>query len=302
MDSEKDILLLYNPKAGDTFFRFEIERFLETFGEMHSTIRIYRSESPGDMAKCLSRIRMEELGLVVVAGGDGTVNEVLQAMMERQATVPVGVIPAGTSNDVAHYLGMPTDYSQCIEVISRLNITRMNVGEVNGRYFLNRCGYGNLVSIYHSTSQEMKNTFGRLAYYANGMRAVPKTQPFWLKITTPDQVIEDEFIMFLVVNGEGAQIENRAFAVQAEDQKKGLQFIGIKNGSNLANRIMLMKSIRKLPKNQKSIVRFSADEFKIELPDNEILNDGSVIDGELGPTPPFTYKLHREALHVITNP
>ena len=94
---EKDILLLYNPKAGDTFFRFELERFLNVFGDMGCTVRIFRSQYIGDMAACIRRSNMDELGLIIAAGGDGTVNEVLQAMMEQPKRVPLGVIPAGCS-------------------------------------------------------------------------------------------------------------------------------------------------------------------------------------------------------------
>ena len=68
----KDILLLYNPRAGDTFFRFELELFLNVFGNMGSTIRIFRSQVVGDMAACIQRTNMEELGLIITAGGDGT--------------------------------------------------------------------------------------------------------------------------------------------------------------------------------------------------------------------------------------
>ena len=132
---EKDILLLYNPKAGDTFFRFELERFLNVFGDMGCTVRIFRSQYIGDMAACIRRSNMDELGLIIAAGGDGTVNEVLQAMMEQPKRVPLGVIPAGTSNDVAKYLEMPEDYGQCIEILCRMQQESMNVGEVNGRFF-----------------------------------------------------------------------------------------------------------------------------------------------------------------------
>lgn len=90
----KDILLLYNPRAGDTFFRFELERFLNVFGNMGSTIRIFRSQVVGDMAACIQRTNMEELGLIITAGGDGTINEVLQALMKSPTRVPLGVIPA----------------------------------------------------------------------------------------------------------------------------------------------------------------------------------------------------------------
>ena len=297
---EKDILLLYNPKAGDTFFRFELERFLNVFGDMGCTVRIFRSQYIGDLAACSRRSNMDELGLIIAAGGDGTVNEVLQAMMEQPKRVPLGVIPAGTSNDVAKYLEMPEDYGQCIEILCRMQQESMNVGEVNGRFFLNRCGFGNMVSIFQSTNQEMKNTFGRAAYYLKGVTQLPKAEPFHLKIRTPEITYEGEFIMFQVLNGEGAKIQNKAFTVDTTERDT-LEFIGIKNSSPLTNRRLLMQSIRKIPMHHKSVVRMKADEFEITSDQLPKSMTESYVDGEHGPGMPLKFRVHKNALQVITN-
>ena len=297
---EKDILLLYNPKAGDTFFRFELERFLNVFGNMGCTVRIFRSQVVGDMAACIQRTNMEELGLIITAGGDGTINEVLQALMKSEIRVPLGVIPAGTSNDVAHYLGMPEDYGQCIDVLLRMNMETMNVGEVNGTYFLNRCGFGNMVNIFQATNQDMKNTFGKAAYYMTGIAQLPKLESFPLKIQTGEKVYEDEFVMFLMLNGEGANIRNRSFQVDSP-QSDTLEFVGIRNSKKFVNRRLLLRSIHKVPQNPKYILRIHGDEFHITSSKIPQEMQNSYVDGECGPGMPLHFQLHRKALKVITN-
>lgn len=297
---EKDILLLYNPKAGDTFFRFELERFLNVFGNMGCTVRIFRSQYVGDMAECIRRTNMEEMGLIIAAGGDGTVNEVLQAMMEKNQRVPLGIIPAGTTNDVARFLEMPEDYGQCIEVLCRQQMEAMNIGEVNGRFFMNRCGFGNMVSISQSTSQDMKNTFGKMAYYMKGVTQLPATDSFHLRVRTADGEYEGEFIMFLVLNGKASRIQNHSFEVEdpVSDQ---LEFVGIRKGSSWANHWMLFKSIRKVPSNQKWVLRIKADEMEISSDDIPERMRVCYVDGEVGPEMPLKFTLHKNALQVITN-
>ena len=297
---EKDILLLYNPKAGDTFFRFELERFLNVFGNMGCTVRIFRSQNIGDMAECIRRTNMAELGLIIVAGGDGSVNEVLQAMTEKPQRVPLGVIPAGTTNDVARFLEMPEDYGQCIEVLCRQRMEDMNIGEVNGRFFMNRCGFGNMVSISQSTSQDMKNTFGKLAYYMKGVTQLPATDFFHLKIRSGDSEYDGEFIMFFVLNGKASRIQSHSFEVEDPAQDR-LEFVGIRKGSSFANHRMLLKAIRKVPTNSRYILRLKADELEITSEDVPEHMRVSYVDGEIGPEMPLKFTLHKNALQVITN-
>ncbi len=307
---EKDILLLYNPKAGDTFFRFELERFLDVFGKRNCTVRVFQSQSEGDMTECLKNTRLEELSMIIVAGGDGTCNEVLQAMMSRHIQIPIGIIPAGTRNNLAKFLEMPEDYGQCIEVLSRMRTNTINVGEVNGHYFIDRCGFGSLASIYHTTKQDVKNIFGKTAYYANGIRQIPRSEPFHLKLETEDQIIEDDFVLFLVINSNGAPYSGEAFGVEQKDRSSAdsqLEFIGIRNTKRFTNGRLLLRSIGRIPAESKAVVRIKADRLRItvsqsefarkELPENMVC----VIDGEPGPTAPFSFELHRNALTMLTN-
>lgn len=298
----KDILLLYNPKAGDTFFRFELENFLEVFSRSGSTVRIFTSQFEGDMGECIRNTHLNEIDLVIVAGGDGSVNDVVQAMMEydQPDRPPLGIIPAGTRNEIAKYLEMPEDYRQCIEILYRGRTEEVNIGEVNHRFFMNRCGFGSMINVFRNTSQEMKNTFGKIAYYFNGLFHRPKEQPFHLTIQTENESFEDDFIMFLVVNSDGSRMYHSGLPL-APDENRSLQFIGIKNASRFSNQKVLIRSLHKIPVRNRNIVRIKADTFDVCCDHLPAGMDTCFVDGEKGPDFPLHFSIHRKALQIITN-
>lgn len=295
---EKDILLLYNPKAGDTFFRFELENFLNIFGKSGSTVRIFTSQYEGDMAHCIDHTHLEEIELIVVAGGDGSVNEVIQTIMKKEYRPKIGIIPAGTRNSIAKYLEMPDSYIQCMEVISRGFTEEINVGEVDGKFFMNICGYGNMMDIYRKTSQEMKNTFGKMAYFVNCVYHLPKEMPFQVKVEANGEVYEEELILFMVINSDGFRIRK---AEKDLEEKRSLQFIGIKNKGKFTNRRNLIRSIWRIPKMGNNVISIISDDMIVSC---ENLPEGRktcFVDGEIGCQFPLHFSLHREALKIITN-
>lgn len=297
----KDILLLYNPKAGDTFFRFELENFVEAFSGAGSTVRIFKSRLPGDMGECIRSTNLSEIDLTVVAGGDGSVSDVVQAMMESDVRPTLGVIPAGTSNEVAKYLQMPERYDHCIEVLYRRHAEQLNVGEVNGRFFLNRCGFGDMMEIFQKTNQELKNTFGKTAYYFKALSYLSKTKPFTVKIEANGETVKEELVTFFVVNGESNRTKHGDFIAEPTGRDEKLRFVGIKKKSALGNRWRLMRTIRHIPTNGRNILIIESNQFRISSDGAEDNPRCCYVDGEAGPGLPLEFKLHHGAMNVLTN-
>jgi YegS/Rv2252/BmrU family lipid kinase len=117
----------------------------------------------------------------------------------------MGIIPAGTCNDFAESLFLPSDEWDCINVVAENDIAALDVGRVNGKHiFLSSCAAGMFVNISYTTSSQLKKSLGPLAYYFSALGEIPHIRSFPLRIETDEDVIEDDFLLFLLVNGSQA--------------------------------------------------------------------------------------------------
>jgi diacylglycerol kinase family enzyme len=117
-------------------------------------------------------------GTIVVAGGDGTINMVASACVEAER--PLGLIPAGTFNYVARNLGVPTEVSEAVSVIVNGGVRPVDVGEINGRIFLNNAGIGLYARMLERREQD-KRRFGRsrTVAFLSGMRSLLRPHPLY---------------------------------------------------------------------------------------------------------------------------
>ena len=110
--------------------------------ENNCDVSVFRIDKNTNLYEYLKDSEKEGVYGIVVAGGDGTVNRVVNVIMKNNINVPLGVIPAGTSNDFARHLKMPNNFSECIEKILAGNIQSVDVGKANDKYFVNICSAG----------------------------------------------------------------------------------------------------------------------------------------------------------------
>lgn len=296
---KKNIQLLYNPKAGDTLFKMKLDNFLKVFIEKGFEVRIYRSEGFGKMTEYLINTDLSNTEAVIVAGGDGTINEVVNALMNLEDKPALGVLPAGTCNDFAKSLGFDMDLDTCIEVLGQMNIKPVDVGEVNGHYFINVCGAGLFTNISQNVNVDMKNTFGKIAYYVKGAEQLPAFRPFHLKIESDGNIYEDDFVLFLVLNSEGAG--GIQLATGADLSDGFYDFVGIKSVPINDFTRLMVKLLKREHLADKAVLHLRSDNFKISS-DNIIDSfRESDVDGESGPNLPLDIKVHKSALNLIMN-
>ncbi|MCK8818052.1 YegS/Rv2252/BmrU family lipid kinase [Natroniella sulfidigena] len=296
----KKVKLVYNPMAGNRNFRYYLDQFVEKFQAAGYEIRIYRSAQQGDLITGVKQVIDQDYDLIVVAGGDGSVNEVINTMMEYQINLPLGIIPVGTANDFAAHLGMPADIEDCFDLILQEKIRQVDIGEANGRYFINVCAGGLLANVSHEIDLEFKNTLGKLGYYLKGIEQLPNFKPIPVQITTTEQVIHEDIYLFLILNGKSAggfkkigrnaSISDGQFdliAVKARPLHEiALLFVKIIQGEHLAD---------------ENIIYLQDDYFKISSLDRSCNSYFSDLDGEKGPQLPLEVTLHSQALKVVGN-
>src|SRR5699024_6269779 len=138
---------------------------------------------------------------VVVAGGDGTINEVISGIAEKDYRPKLAIIPAGTTNDFARALHVPKDIRTAIDVITKHSQVRsLDIGKVKGNYFINIAGGGDLTELTYDVPIKMKAAIGQLAYYIKGIEMLPFLKPVETRIEYDDKVFEGEIMMFLIAN------------------------------------------------------------------------------------------------------
>ena len=146
----------------------------------------------------------EAIDLMVVAGGDGTVNYVVNAMKRKGLDIPVGVIPAGTANDFARALGMSCEPLEAARQIASGSIDRVDVGCVNGLWFVNIFSFGIFTTTSQRTPDKRKLRIGKLAYIIEGVKEFRSMHAVPLEIEADGERFDLRSLMVLIFNGETA--------------------------------------------------------------------------------------------------
>jgi diacylglycerol kinase (ATP) len=166
----------------------------------------------GDATRFAREWAERGVAAVIAAGGDGTVNEVLNGLDGSQ--VPLGILPVGTANDFARQAGIPTDADHAMDVILRRKPRRVDTLELNGRRFLNVSTGGVGAEATADTPPEAKESLGMLAYAITGARKLRELAPRRALVTGPGFEHDGEFVLFAVGNarqtGGGVAITPRA--------------------------------------------------------------------------------------------
>ncbi|MGE5613674.1 MAG: YegS/Rv2252/BmrU family lipid kinase [Bacillota bacterium] len=200
----KKALLAYNPLSGNRVVPKKLDYIISRFLENGIIAIPYRldGEFGADFEKVLV---MDEYDSVVVSGGDGTINMVAGAMLAAGLDIPLGIIPGGTCNDFARSLNIPIDLKKSLDIILAGKTVKVDAGLINDeKYCLNTCAGGKFVDVSYNTSNELKKNFGPLAYYLTALGEVTALKTINLKLTTDDETVEGEFLLFLILNGKHA--------------------------------------------------------------------------------------------------
>lgn len=146
----------------------------------------------------------EQIDLMVAAGGDGTINFVVNAMKNKSLDIPIGVIPAGTANDFARALGMSFEPLEAARQIASGAVDRVDCGCVNGVYFVNIFSFGIFTTTSQRTPDELKHRIGKLAYLIEGVKEFRSMHAVPLQVVADGEAFDMNSLMVLVFNGETA--------------------------------------------------------------------------------------------------
>lgn len=195
----KQLLFLYNHHSGRGRIAQRKEQILSLFEAEGYAV----TAEPIDFARNPFDAH-PEVDLAVVAGGDGTLNYLVNCMMQRGKNLPLGVIPAGTANDFARAIGMAKDPVEAARQIATGMVERIDCGRVNDLYFVNVFSFGLFTTTSQRTPDEQKHRLGKLAYIIEGIKELRRMHKIPLQIKTAQGSFAFDALIALIFNGKTA--------------------------------------------------------------------------------------------------
>ena len=138
--------------------------------------------------------------VVIAAGGDGTLNEVVNGLVGHEFRPKFGIIPVGTTNDFARAIGVPRSIEEAADIICEGKTVPLDLGRANDTYFINIAGGGRITELTYEVPSKLKTVLGQLAYYLKGIEMLPSLHPTYVEIEYDGKLLQEEITMFLITN------------------------------------------------------------------------------------------------------
>ena len=196
----KKLLFILNPYAGQRKANKVLAEIIEIFNRADYEVTVYITAGQGD-AKEVAKNYAKTMDVIVCCGGDGTFNETAAGILESGIDVPVGYIPAGSTNDFANSLNLPADPLLAARMITLGNVRRLDMGSFGGRYFSYVASFGAFTRASYATPQSVKNALGHMAYLLSGISELSQIKAHTLRFELPDgRVLEDGYLFGAISN------------------------------------------------------------------------------------------------------
>ena len=222
MDKKK-LLFIFNPKSGKGQIKNQLLAIIDTFVKNDYEVTVYPTQNPGDAKEKIPRVAAE-YDRIVCSGGDGTLDEVVTGLMHCDADIPLGYIPAGSTNDFAQSLQIPGNMLQAAQTAVNGKLFPCDVGGFNEDYFVYVAAFGLFTDVSYQTNQRLKNIFGHVAYILESAKRLYDIPSYCLDVRVNGEHIKDEFVYGMISNsvsvgglknitGQDVQLDDGEFEV-----------------------------------------------------------------------------------------
>lgn len=193
------LLFVFNPRSGKGLIREHLVDIVDVMVKAGYEVTIYTTQAQGDAIKKIKE-EANNYDRVVCSGGDGTLDEVVTGMQQSEVNVPIGYIPAGSTNDFANSLGIPKDMVEAARVAVGDKPFPCDVGYFNGDTFVYVAAFGIFTEVSYKTPQQLKNVLGHAAYILEGAKQLHDIPSFTMQVEHDGEVFQDKFIFGMVTN------------------------------------------------------------------------------------------------------
>lgn len=195
----KKMLFIMNPFAGVKRANRHLTDILLMFTQAGYEVTTHMTLGRGDAA-AVAREKGKDVDLVVCCGGDGTLNETITGLLSAGADTPIGYIPAGSTNDFASSLKLPTNILKAAQTIVEGEPVSYDVGRFGDRYFSYVASFGAFTRSSYATPQNIKNALGHTAYVLSGITELSQIRNEHVKMEIDGQVVEGDFLFGAICN------------------------------------------------------------------------------------------------------
>ncbi|MGX5377720.1 diacylglycerol kinase [Ligilactobacillus sp. LYQ135] len=297
---QKRCRIIYNPTSGREAIKndlVEILNILERAG--YETSAFATTPEENSARNEAERAARTGFNLIVAAGGDGTINEVVNGIAGLKHRPKLGIIPAGTTNDYARALKIPRESPvEAAKVIAKGDSIKVDIGMAGQNYFVNIAAGGSLTELTYSVPSDVKSLFGYLAYFVKGAEMLPGMKQIDMHLEYDDGVFDGKASMFFVAltNSVGgfekiapdASLDDGMFTLMVVKTSNLLEmlqlFTRLLNGDHVNDpRILYVKTSKLVAK------PVNGEKMMINL------------DGEYGGDAPMTFKNLKQHLEIFAN-
>ena len=193
------MLFVFNPKAGKGKIKMHLLDIVDIFSSHDYEIIIRSTQAPRDAYE-KAKEYANSVDMIVCSGGDGTLDEVVTGIMEAESSVPIGYIPAGSTNDFANSLFMPKNMTKVAEMIMEEELYHCDIGRFNQKTFAYVAAFGLFTDVSYETDQDLKNVLGHVAYVLEGVKRLFDIKSYHMKVISDEVQAEDDFIVGMITN------------------------------------------------------------------------------------------------------
>lgn len=288
----KKVRFIYNPYSGENIILHELDKVMKLHQEKGYQVVPYRIQKDKEIDEAFDIID-KDYNYVLVAGGDGTVDSVVNAMMNRGIDLPIGILPVGTANDFGKFIGIPSDVTKACNQILESEPKAVDIGKINDKYFINVASSGLFTDVSQKTDLNLKNTIGKLAYYLKGIEEIPNFRRLKVHLKSKEVDFDGEMYLILVFNGQTAG--NFKLATRADVNDGYLDVIMIKAVPIIEILPLFIKILKGEHLDSDKVIYFKTDDILIESEEDIVVD----IDGEKGPDFPLRIRCIKGGIKVL---
>ncbi|MDW4387733.1 diacylglycerol kinase family lipid kinase [Staphylococcus saprophyticus] len=265
-------------------------------------LSIQLSENEGDIITFCQKIKdkrySDDVDIIFILGGDGTVNELVNGIMKSELNLPIGIIPGGTFNDFVKTLNLNPRHKMASQQLMNAELRPYDVMKINDEYALNFVGLGLIVQNAENVQNGNKDIFGKLSYVGSTVKTLLNPEHFDYKISVDDQTVDGNTSMLVVANGPFIGGSRIPLTDLSPNDGYLNTFIFKEQSLSVLNDVFKQRDSMNWNKMTEGIKHLPAKKITIET-DPQMKVD---IDGEINQKTPLEIEVIPNAIQILTLP